>query len=66
MPIAVQQTEAKRILMITLIVTLISVAGIALPYPILAPLFEQGDSALSQFMGLPKELLLGIVLGVTR
>ncbi|WP_228371123.1 hypothetical protein [Shewanella piezotolerans] len=52
--------------MITLIVTLISVAGIALPYPILAPLFEQGDSALSQFMGLPKELLLGIVLGVTR
>ncbi|MEZ9198417.1 MFS transporter [Shewanella sp. 10N.286.54.B9] len=64
MPIAVPQTEAKRILMITLVVTLISVAGIALPYPILAPLFEQGDSALSQFMGLPKELLLGIVLGV--
>ncbi|PKG75803.1 MFS transporter [Shewanella sp. Choline-02u-19] len=58
------QAEAKKILMITLIVTLISVAGIALPYPILAPLFEQGESALTQFQGLPKELLLGIVLGV--
>ena len=55
---------AKPILNITLLVTLISVAGIALPYPILAPLFAQGTSPLTQFMGIAPELLLGIVLGI--
>ncbi|WP_394229026.1 MFS transporter [Shewanella colwelliana] len=55
---------AKQILMVTLIVTLISVAGIALPYPVLAPLFAESSSPLTQFLGLPSELLLGIVLGI--
>jgi MFS transporter, DHA1 family, tetracycline resistance protein len=61
---SVRATEAKAILNITLLVTLLSVAGIALPYPILAPLFAEGSNPLSQFMGLPSELLLGIVLGI--
>lgn len=55
---------AKQILIVTLIVTLISVAGIALPYPVLTPLFAAGDSSLTQFLNLPSELLLGIILGI--
>lgn len=58
------EQTAKSILGITLLVTLISVAGIALPYPILAPLFAEGTSPLTQFLGLPKELLFGIVLAI--
>ncbi|WP_394200948.1 MFS transporter [Shewanella waksmanii] len=56
--------SANKILAVTLLVTLISVAGIALPYPVLAPLFAEANSQLTQFMGLPSELLLGIVLGI--
>jgi len=63
-PLVADKTKAEQILYITLLVTLISVAGIALPYPVLAPLFEQGESALTQFMNFPPELLLGIVLGI--
>ena len=57
-------SQASRIMGITLLVTLLSVAGIALPYPLLAPLFEHGLSPLTQFMSLPKELLFGIVIGI--
>ncbi|RYV02480.1 MFS transporter [Shewanella sp. OPT22] len=57
-------TQANSILGVTLLVTLLSVAGIALPYPILAPLFEEGLSPLTHFMSLPKELLFGIVIGI--
>lgn len=56
--------KAQKILAVTLLVTLISVAGIALPYPVLAPLFAEANSELTQFMGLPPELLLGLVLGI--
>jgi len=63
-PLVEDQKKAKQILYITLLVTLISVAGIALPYPVLAPLFSEGESALTQFMNLPSEILLGIVLGI--
>ncbi|BAJ01511.1 MFS transporter [Shewanella violacea] len=59
-----EKAGANRILSVTLLVTLISVAGIALPYPILAPLFAAGTSPLTQFLNLPSELLLGIVLGI--
>lgn len=59
-----EKQSSNKILSITLLVTLISVAGIALPYPILAPLFAAGTSPLTQFLNLPSELLLGIVLGV--
>ena len=57
-------SQANKILAVTLLVTLLSVAGIALPYPLLAPLFEQGTSPLTHFMALPKELLFGIVIGI--
>ena len=63
-PLVEDENKAKQILYITLLVTLISVAGIALPYPVLAPLFSEGESTLTQFMNLPSEILLGIVLGI--
>ena len=48
-----------------LLVTLLGCAGIALPYPILAPLFmDGGTNGLNSFMGLPAEILLGIALAV--
>ncbi|WP_298773135.1 MFS transporter [uncultured Shewanella sp.] len=48
-----------------LLVTVLSTAGIALPYPILAPLF-MGDNInkLNQFMGISSELLLGFSLAI--
>ncbi|WP_299491493.1 MFS transporter [uncultured Shewanella sp.] len=48
-----------------LLVTVLSTAGIALPYPILAPLFmgEQLNE-LNQFMGITPELLLGFSLAI--
>ena len=63
-PLVEDENKAKQILYITLLVTLISVAGIALPYPVLAHLFSEGESALTQFMNLPSEILLGVVLGI--
>ncbi|WGL18470.1 MFS transporter [Microbulbifer bruguierae] len=48
-----------------MLVTLIGTAGIALPYPILAPLFLTSPaSELTEFMGLPPKLLLGVVLAL--
>ncbi|GLP94828.1 MFS transporter [Paraferrimonas sedimenticola] len=58
------QSKPSTQLAVTLLITLISVSGIALPYPILAPLFHQGESPLTQFGGLPSELLFGIALGI--
>jgi hypothetical protein len=44
---------------------LLSTTGASLPYPILAPLFgKDTGSALTFFLGLPPELLLGISLMV--
>lgn len=46
-------------------VALLSTVGIALPYPILAPLFVAGaPDGFTQFMGLPPKLLLGVALAV--
>ena len=46
-----------------LLVTLLSCAGIALPYPILAPLFMDGTAnGLNQFMGISPQMLLGMAL----
>ncbi len=56
--------QANSILMVTLLVTLISVSGIALPYPLLAPLFDAGTSPLTDFMSLPMQILFGIVIGI--
>ncbi|MGL6162235.1 MFS transporter [Microbulbifer sp.] len=48
-----------------MLVTLVGTAGIALPYPILAPLFLDSPATnLTQFMGIPPKLLLGLVLAL--
>ncbi len=48
-----------------LLVSLLSCAGIALPYPILAPLFMDGQlNGLNTFLDLSPELLLGVALAV--
>jgi len=61
MPIA----NAKTTLCAIMLVTLIGTAGIALPYPVLAPLFLDGPACeLTRFMGLPPKLLLGILLAL--
>lgn len=55
--------QAYRALFAILLLTLLSVAGIAMPYPILSPLML-GDTAnaLNQFLGLPPKLLLAVLL----
>ncbi|MBY5993805.1 MFS transporter [Ferrimonas balearica] len=53
-----------RVLAATLLVTLISVSGIALPYPILAPLFLEMGHPISVFYGIPPKLLLGAILAI--
>lgn len=48
-----------------LLVTLLGCAGIALPYPILAPLFMDGQvNGLNSFAGFSPELLLGVALAI--
>ncbi len=59
------KTQARYTLAAIMLITLISMAGIALPYPILAPLFMlEETTALNSFMGVPPKLLLGIVLAL--
>jgi len=61
MPIA----NPKTTLVAVMLVTLIGTAGIALPYPVLAPMFLEGPANdLTHFMGLPSKLLLGVVLAL--
>ena len=49
-----------------MLVSLLGTAGIALPYPVLSPFFldSGADNALTQFMGLPPKILLGIILAL--
>jgi MFS family permease len=49
-----------------MLVSLLGTAGIALPYPVLSPFFldSGADNALTQFMGLPPKVLLGIILAL--
>jgi len=58
--------SARSTLYAVMLVSLLGTAGIALPYPILSPFFmESGSSnALTQFLGLPPKLLLGIILAL--
>lgn len=57
--------NAKITLIAVMLVTLVGTAGIALPYPILAPLFLQGPAnTLTHFAGIPPKLLLGLVLAL--
>ncbi|MCL1127237.1 MFS transporter [Shewanella surugensis] len=53
------------VLTYVLLVTVLSTAGLALPYPILAPLFMSGElNGLNDFMSISPALLLGIALAV--
>jgi MFS family permease len=49
-----------------MLVSFMSTAGIALPYPVLAPYFlgGAGDPALTAFLGIDPKLLLGLLLAV--
>ena len=53
------------ILSACMLISLLGAAGIALPYPILAPYFlDSPPNALNQFMGINPKLLLGIALSL--
>ncbi len=49
-----------------MLVALLGTAGIALPFPVLSPLFLDPDSgnALTHYLGLPPKILLGILLAL--
>ncbi|WP_438863036.1 MFS transporter [Neptunicella sp.] len=56
-------TKAHLILLTTMLVSIVSTIGIALPYPVLAPLFlANNDSHLSVFMQIDPKLLLAALL----
>lgn len=56
-------SHPKLILFAVCLVALMNIAGIAMPYPILAPIFVDGTpDNFNHFMGLPPKLLLGIAL----
>lgn len=59
-----EQSIAKKSLFSVMLVVLFSSAGIALPYPILAPLFLNEISPLTTFADLPSKILLGILLAI--
>ncbi len=58
--------SARSTLYAVMLVSLLGTAGIALPYPVLAPFFLDSGSnnALTSFMGLHPKLLLGIILAL--
>ncbi|WP_416304903.1 MFS transporter [Neptunicella sp. SCSIO 80796] len=58
-------TQANLVLFTTMLVSIISTIGIALPYPILAPLLLTCNAShLSDFMQIAPNLLLAALLGV--
>lgn len=61
---AVQRYRHPRaVLVVMCVIALISVAGLSLPYPILAPLFAGSElNALNHWRGMDPTLLLGIAL----
>jgi MFS family permease len=59
-----EQLKAKKTLFSVMLVVLFSSAGIALPYPVLAPLFLNEVSPLTTFADLPSKILLGIILAI--
>jgi len=58
--------SARSTLFAVMLVSLLGTAGIALPYPLLAPFFLDAGSgnALVHFAGLPPKILLGILLAL--
>lgn len=62
-PAKMNKAEANRALFAIMLLTLLSVAGIAMPFPILTPLMlDTPDNQLSQFMGIHPNILLAIIL----
>ncbi|ARD46351.1 MFS transporter [Colwellia sp. PAMC 21821] len=59
-----EESKAKKSLFSVMLVVLFSSAGIALPYPILAPIFLNEISPLTTFYDLPSKILLGIILAI--
>ena len=58
--------SARSTLFAVMLVSLLGTAGIALPYPVLAPFFLDGSSgnALTQYLGLPPKILFGILMAI--
>ncbi len=58
--------SARSTLFAVMLVSLLGTAGIALPYPVLAPFFLDPDAAnaLTRFADLPPKVLLGILLAL--
>ncbi|CAM2065572.1 MFS transporter [Sulfidibacter corallicola] len=57
--------RAWFVLFAVMLISFLGTAGIALPYPVLAPYFLEGEpNALTSFFNLPPKLLLGIALGI--
>jgi len=54
--------QAYRQLALLMMVSLIGTAGIALPYPVLAPYFLNENNPLTTFAGVEPKLLLGMIL----
>ena len=59
-----QKQQAINALLTMMLVVLLSCAGIALPYPILAPLFLNEVSPLTTFGSIHPKILLGMLLAV--
>lgn len=60
----IAESKAKRALFAVMLVVLFSSAGIALPYPVLAPIFLNEVNALTTFANIPSKILLGIILAI--
>ncbi|AWB57511.1 MFS transporter [Colwellia sp. Arc7-D] len=60
----VEKFKAQKTLYSVMLVVLFSCAGIALPYPVLAPIFLNEISPLTTFADLPGKISLGIILAI--
>lgn len=57
--------QARITLSVVMLISFLGTAGIALPYPVLAPYFlDSADNTLTMFMNIEPKLLLGIALAV--
>ena len=62
---AIDKKKAWATLTACMLISLLGTAGIALPYPVLAPYFlDSPANALNQFMSINPKLLLGIALAL--
>ncbi|TQV86279.1 MFS transporter [Exilibacterium tricleocarpae] len=58
------QPSPRATLWVLMLVTVLGTAGIALPYPVLAPFFSAGDNALTRFLDWHPNILLGLALAI--